>query len=155
MEEEDNSDECEVAHERSKGAKTRVRNILFLPCSILYFFSCMHGNGHFFCMKRGKKIPLLRYTRKMPVRRFDRDNFAPIVGFHNDEVGCSYFPVFATNLPFGPLDDEKITVLMQVTQFFLNMRELLIIPTGITDNTRISPVYPKKGIFFPRCRQKK
>ena len=50
--------------------------------------------------------PLLGYTRKMSVRRFDRDNFAPIVGFHNDEVGCPYFQVFATNLPFGALDGD-------------------------------------------------
>ena len=28
----------------------------------------------------------------MPLRRFDRDNFAPIVGFHNDEVGCKKCP---------------------------------------------------------------
>ena len=42
----------------------------------------------------------------MSVRRSDRDNFTPIVGFHNDEVGCPYFQVFATNLPFGPLDDD-------------------------------------------------
>ena len=48
--------------------------------------------------------PLLGYTRKMSVRRFDRDNFAPIVGFHNDE--SPYFQVFATNLPFGPLDGD-------------------------------------------------
>ena len=59
-----------------------------------------------FCLKRGKKIPFLGYTRKMSVRRSDRDNFTPIVGFHNDEVGCPYFQVFATNLPFGPLDDD-------------------------------------------------
>ena len=39
----------------------------------------------------------------MSVRRFDRDNFALIVGFHNDEVGCPYFQVFATTLPFDPL----------------------------------------------------
>ena len=44
-EQEDNSDECEVSHVRSKGAKTRVRIILFLPCRTLYFFSCMHRNG--------------------------------------------------------------------------------------------------------------
>ena len=25
------------------------------------------------------------------VTRFDRDNFVPNVGFHNDEVGCPYF----------------------------------------------------------------
>ena len=37
-EEKDNSDECEVAHERSEGAKTRVRVIVFLSCSIHYFF---------------------------------------------------------------------------------------------------------------------
>ena len=29
------------------------------------FFSCMHRNGHFFCLKREKKIPFLGYTRKM------------------------------------------------------------------------------------------
>ena len=63
--EEDDSDECEVAPERSEAAKTRVRIILFLPCNILYFFSCMHRNGHLFCLKRGKKIPFLGYTRKM------------------------------------------------------------------------------------------
>ena len=38
------------------------------------------------------------------VRRLNRDNFAPIVGFHNDQVGCPYFQVFETNLPCGPLD---------------------------------------------------
>ena len=41
-------DECEVAHERSERAKRRVRIILFLPCSILDFFLCMHRNCHFF-----------------------------------------------------------------------------------------------------------
>ena len=41
---------------------------------------------------------------KMSVRRFHTDNFTPIVGFHNDEVDCLYFQVFATNLPFAPLD---------------------------------------------------
>ena len=42
-----------------------------------------------------------------PMSRFhhyDRDNFAPIVGFNNDEVCCPYFQVVITNLPFGPLD---------------------------------------------------
>ena len=29
------------------------------------FFSCMHRNGHFVCLKRGKKTPFLGYTRKM------------------------------------------------------------------------------------------
>ena len=42
----------------------------------------------------------------MSVRIFDRDNFAPIVGFHNNGVGCPYFQVFTTNLPFGPLDGD-------------------------------------------------
>ena len=42
----------------------------------------------------------------MSVRRFDRDNFAPIVAFHNDEVGYPYYQIFATNLPFGPLDGD-------------------------------------------------
>ena len=42
----------------------------------------------------------------MSVRIFDKDNFAPIVGYHNDEVGFPYFQVFATNLPFGPLDGD-------------------------------------------------
>ena len=40
------------------------------------------------------------------VRRFNRNNFAPIVGFHNDEVGCPYIQVFTTNLLFGPLDGD-------------------------------------------------
>ena len=44
---------------------------------------------------------------------------------------------------------------MQITQLFLHMRELLIIRTGIIDNSRIFRVYPKKGIFFPRFRLKK
>ena len=59
-----------------------------------------------FFLKRRKNIPFLGYTRKMSVRRFDRDNFAPIVGFHNDDVNCPYFQVFATNLPFGSLDGD-------------------------------------------------
>ena len=105
-EEEDNSDECEVTHERSESAKTQVRIILFLPCSILHFVSCMHRNGLFFCLKRGKKIPFLGYIRRMLVRRFDRDNFAPIVGFHIDAVGNPQFQVFSTNLHFGPLDGD-------------------------------------------------
>ena len=42
----------------------------------------------------------------MSVRIFDKDNFAPIVGYHKDEVGCPYFEVYATNLPFGPLDGD-------------------------------------------------
>ena len=42
----------------------------------------------------------------MSVRIFDKNNFAPIVGYHNDEVGCPYFQVFATNLPFGSLDGD-------------------------------------------------
>ena len=46
------------------------------------------------------------YTQKMSVRRFDRGNFTPIIDFHNDEVGCPYFQVFATNLRFGPLDGD-------------------------------------------------
>ena len=50
---------------------------------------------------------------------------------------------------------QKITVLTQITQLFPHMREVLIISTGILDNSRIFPVYPKKGIFFPRLRQKK
>ena len=75
-EEKDDSDECKVAHERSEGTKTRVRIIVFLLCSIHFFFSCMHRNGHFSYLKRN--------TRKMSVRIFDKDNFAPIVGYHSD-----------------------------------------------------------------------
>ena len=102
-EKEGGSDECEVAHERSGGAKTWVRIILFLPCSILYFFSCMHRNGFFFCLKRGKKISFLGYTRKMSVRRFDSENFAPIVGFHND-----FFPAFQPKKwPFLLMHENK------------------------------------------------
>ena len=74
-EEKDDSDECEVAHERSEGAKTRVRIIVFLSCSIHYFFLCMHRNGHFFHLKRN--------TRKMSVRIFDKDKFATILGYYN------------------------------------------------------------------------
>ena len=37
-EEEDDSDECEVAHLRSEGTRTRVRIIVFLPCSINIYF---------------------------------------------------------------------------------------------------------------------
>ena len=55
----------------------------------------------------------------------------------------------------GAKNDEKITVLMQIEQLFPHMRELLIAPTGIIDISRIFRVYPKKGIFFPRFRQKK
>ena len=40
----------------------------------------------------------------MSVRRFDKDNLAPIIGFYIDEVDCPYFQVFATNLSFSPLD---------------------------------------------------
>ena len=35
-----------------------------------------------------------------------------------------------------------------------HMRELLIIPTGIIDNSSIFRMYPKKGILFPRFSQK-
>ena len=35
-EEEDDSNECEVPHEQSKGVKSRVRMILFLLCSTLF-----------------------------------------------------------------------------------------------------------------------
>ena len=55
----------------------------------------------------------------------------------------------------GAKNDEIITVLTQITQLFPHMRMLLIIPTGIIDNSRIFRVYPKKEIFFPRFRQKK
>ena len=54
----------------------------------------------------------------------------------------------------GAKNDEKITVLTQITQLFFHMRELLIIPIGIIDNSRIFRVYPKKGIFFQRFMQK-
>ena len=53
-----------------------------------------------------KKNAGVIYELFSSVRRFDRDNFALIVGFHNDEVGCPYFQVFATNLRFGPLDGD-------------------------------------------------
>ena len=42
----------------------------------------------------------------MPVRIMDKDIFAPIVDYYNDEVGCPYFQVFAPNLTFGPLDGD-------------------------------------------------
>ena len=71
-----------------------------------YFFFHAFTEMVTFFLKRGKKIPFLGYTRKMSVRRFDRDKFALIVGFHNDEVGCPYFQIFATNLPFRPLDGD-------------------------------------------------
>ena len=47
----------------------------------------------------------------------------------------------------GEKSDEKITVLTQITQLFPHMRELLMIPTGIIDSSRIFRVYPKKRIF--------
>ena len=56
-EKEDDSDECEVVHERSESAKTRVRIILFLPRSIHYLFLCMHRNGHFFAWNAERKSP--------------------------------------------------------------------------------------------------
>ena len=42
----------------------------------------------------------------MSVRIFDKDNFAPVVGYYKDEVGCPYIQVFATNLPSGQLDGD-------------------------------------------------
>ena len=40
------------------------------------------------------------------IRRLDKVNFARIVGFHKDEVGCPYSQVFTTNFPFGPVDGD-------------------------------------------------
>ena len=54
----------------------------------------------------------------------------------------------------GAKNDEKITVLTQITQLFSHMRELSIILTGIIDSSRIFRMYPKKGIFFLRFRKK-
>ena len=36
----------------------------------------------------------------------DRQILPSTVGFQNDEIGCPYFQVFETNLPFGPLDGD-------------------------------------------------
>ena len=47
-------------------------------------------------------------------RRFDSDNFVPIAGFHKEEVGCPYFQVFATNLPFDPLDGDTVDAMMKL-----------------------------------------
>ena len=40
-EDKNDSDEYEVAHKRSEGAKPRLTIIVFLPCSILYFYLFM------------------------------------------------------------------------------------------------------------------
>ena len=100
----------------------------------------MHRNGNSFLPETQEENSVfgVHITKNVGViyeifssfRRFDRDNFAPIVGFQNNEVGCPYFQVFP------------------------HVRELLIIPTGIIDNSRIFRVNPKKGIFFPCSRQK-
>ena len=60
-----------------------------------------------FLPKTREENPLFEeHTKNVSHRRFDKDNFTPVEGFHNDEVGCSYFQVFATNLPFGPLNGD-------------------------------------------------
>ena len=51
--------------------------------------------------------PLFGVHTKMSVRRFNRDNFAPIVGFHNDEkLAAHTFKFSQRTLPFGSLDGD-------------------------------------------------
>ena len=124
---------------------------------VAYFIFSHAKKWPLFCLKRGKKIPFLWYTRKMSIRSFHRDYFAVIVGFYNDEVVCPYFQVFATNLPSGSLDGDIwwSKKWRKITQLFPHMRKLLIISTVNIDKSRIFRVYSKKGIFFPRFMQKR
>ena len=135
---------------------TLIRFILFLSCGILYFFSCMHRNGHFFTWTAGRKSPFWVHAKKMSVRRFDRDNVAPIVGFHIDQFGCPYFQVFATILPFGPLDGDTWCCKTWRKNHGANANHAIVPPyAGVIDNSSIFRVYPRKGISFLRFRQKK
>ena len=72
----------------------------------------------------------------MSVRRFDRDNFAPIVGFHNDDVNCPYFQVFATNLPFGSLDGDTWSCKKWRKSHGANKNYAIVPPyAGVIDNS--------------------
>ena len=119
-----------------------MRIILFLLCSILYFFLSMHRNGHFFCLKRRKKIPFLGYTRKMRklfTNFFRQSEDSTEAILHQLQVFTmklaahifkfsqrTYLLVRQTATLDRAKNDKKSTMLTQITKLFLHMQELLI-----------------------------
>ena len=151
---------------------------------ILYFFSCMHRNGHFFCLKCKNELTFCSVTwRHLMVQKITKKwgcwrksrNCSPTLRkkcywikriffqkhvYHGFESicyrisnifisSCSIFLWINSTHAFG-----KKCFWFNSIFFSVHMRKLLIIPTGIIDNPRTFRVYSKKGIFFPRFRQK-
>ena len=82
--------------------------------------------------------------------------FCTIAGFHNDEVGCPYFQVFATNLPFGLLNGETWWCKKWRKNHDANANHAIASPyAGVIDNFCISRVYPQKRDFLPAFQAKK